>query len=85
MITLLESVQPIENPAHEEVAEDKAKTLLAELNDLTRSNLRYYVVTVLDDTIDDPPGPRKIVAYLHAAGLSVQNWNYYIAQAFILK
>ncbi len=85
MTTLLETVKPIQNPAAEDAAEEKAKTLLALLRSLDRSNLRYYVVTVLDDSVDDPPRPRKIVTYLQSSGLSIQDWNYYIAQALILK
>ena len=76
---------PITSPATEEVAEEKAKTLLAVLKDLTPLNLRFYVVTVLDSTIDDHPEPEEIVEYLQSSGLSLQDWNYYIAQAAILK
>ncbi len=76
---------PIKTRASEEVAEEKAKTLLARLKDLSRLNLRYYVVTVLDSTIDDHPEPEEIVEYLQSSGLSVQDWNYFIAQASILK
>jgi cephalosporin hydroxylase len=76
---------PIKNPAAEDVAEEKAKKLLAKLKDLSRLNLRFYVVTVLDSTIDDHPEPEEIVEYLESSGLSVQDWNYFIAQASILK
>ena len=69
----------------EDIAEEKAKTLLAKLKDLSHLNLRFYVVTVLDSTIDDHPEPEEIVEYLQSSGLSLQDWNYYIAQASILK
>ena len=76
---------PIKTPASEGIAEEKAKTLLAKLKDLSRLNLRFYVVTVLDSTIDDHPEPEEIVEYLQSCGLSLQDWNCYIAQASILK
>ena len=76
---------PIETCASEETAEEKAKTLLATLKDLTPLNLRFYVVTVLDDSVDDCPVPEEIVEYLQSSGRSAQDWNYYIAQASILK
>ncbi len=76
---------PIKTPASEGIAEEKGKTLLAKLKGLTPLNLRFYVVTVLDDSVDDCPEPEKIVEYLQSSGLSLQDWNYYIAQASILK
>jgi len=85
MTTPVETTTPIKTPASEAIAEEKAKALLAMLKGLSRLNLRYYVVTVLDSTIDDHPEPEEIVEYLESSGLSVQDWNYYIAQASILK
>lgn len=85
MTNSIENMKPVTNPTTEEVAEEKAKTLLAKLKDLSRLNLRFYVVTVLDSTIDDHPEPEEIVEYLESSGLSLQDWNYYIAQASILK
>ncbi len=76
---------PIKTPASKEMMEEKAKALLAKLKDLSRLNLRFYVVTVLDSTIDDHPEPEEIVEYLQCSELSLQDWNYYIAQASILK
>jgi hypothetical protein len=85
MANSIETTTPIKTPASEAIAEEKAKTLLAKLTGLSRLNLRFYVVTVLDSTIDDHPEPEEIVEYLQSFGLSLQDWNYYIAQASILK
>ncbi len=85
MVITVENTKSIKNHAVEDVAEEKAKMLLAKLKGLTRSILRYYVVTILDSTVDDDPGPEEIVEYLQCSGLSLEDWNYYLTQAFILK
>lgn len=82
---LVENTKPIKTPATKEVAEEKTKTLLAKLEGLTRSNLDDYVMTILDGAVDDHPEPEEIIEYLQSSGLSIQDWNYYIAQASILK